>query len=104
MFFEVWVDLKNKIKKKAAESRYCQQRTGGGLGTAQTLSELEERVIHILSKELVYGIEGTDSVALENSTTIPGGSSERQPTAIPGGSKERQPTSDIEEMEVCNCL
>ncbi|KAK4879534.1 hypothetical protein RN001_007680 [Aquatica leii] len=53
----VWTDLKNKSKRKAAKIAHHTQGTGGGPQLTDVFSDIEERILNILSREDLEGIE-----------------------------------------------
>lgn len=46
----VWIDLKNKVKKKASEIKQSLTRTGGGPPIKVVLSDLEQRILNIIGE------------------------------------------------------
>jgi Myb/SANT-like DNA-binding domain len=53
-----WVSMRSLAKGKAGTLNRERAMTGGGLGEGEELSELEERIVGSLGKEVVFGLAG----------------------------------------------
>ncbi|XP_045784523.1 uncharacterized protein LOC123880439 isoform X1 [Maniola jurtina] len=63
-----WIELKAKIKNKAADSRRMARGTGGGPNRLLPLTPIEERILSIIGKVAVQGLEGVQ-IPLDAPTT-----------------------------------
>ncbi|XP_031344729.1 uncharacterized protein LOC116171854 [Photinus pyralis] len=62
----VWIDLKNKVKKKASAIKKSMGQTGGGPHLKTTLTDIEIKIIIIIGEAAVYGLESTQEAPLDS--------------------------------------
>ena len=55
---KMWEDLKTHCKRRAVEVEKDMALTGGGKRVKKDLTELESRVVSLLCKERLHGIDG----------------------------------------------
>ncbi|GLV38152.1 uncharacterized protein CBL_10119 [Carabus blaptoides fortunei] len=67
----VWVDFKMKVKKKASAIYSSQRKTGGGTEEDLKLTEVEEKVLHIISNTAVFGISNPSGIVLDSEEPLP---------------------------------
>ncbi|CAG9771630.1 unnamed protein product [Ceutorhynchus assimilis] len=52
-YLKTWTDMKYNLKKKAAEIKKEQTKTGGGLGVTKVLTPFEERALQLLGSSFI---------------------------------------------------
>ncbi|CAG9827345.1 unnamed protein product [Diabrotica balteata] len=62
----VWIDLKNKVKKKAGVIKNSKAQTGGGPPFKEMLTDLEERIIRIIWDAAIIGLSSSRDDPLDN--------------------------------------
>ncbi|CAG9832746.1 unnamed protein product [Diabrotica balteata] len=62
----VWIDLKNKVKKKASVIRNSRTQTGGGPPLKGILTDLEERIIRIIGDTAIYRLSSSRDDPLDS--------------------------------------
>ncbi|XP_072385943.1 uncharacterized protein [Diabrotica undecimpunctata] len=62
----VWIDLKNKVKKKASAIKNSMTQTGGGPPLKGILSDLELKIISIIGDEAIYGLNSSRNDPLDS--------------------------------------
>ncbi|XP_050503602.1 uncharacterized protein LOC126882661 isoform X2 [Diabrotica virgifera virgifera] len=55
----VWIDLKNKVKKKASTIKSSLAQTGGGPPLKVVLTDVELKIVSIMGDAAVYGMESS---------------------------------------------
>ncbi|CAG9840812.1 unnamed protein product [Diabrotica balteata] len=63
---KVWIDLKNKVKKKDSVIRNSRTQTGGGPPLKGILTDLEERIIRIIGDTAIYGLSSSRDDPLDS--------------------------------------
>ena len=68
-----WDDIKSRTKKRASEIHKDAKKTGGGEPSEKPLTDIEEKIIDVIGKTIVYGLPGVDTASISSVTTADSG-------------------------------